>query len=122
MSGHASSPEPRHVAVLPAEVKELLAPAPGQTVVEATVGGGGHARMLAEQVGPSGRVIGLDRDAAMLEVARQRLTGLPVTLIQANFDGLREVLDELRLETVDGVLADLGVCSDQLDAAERGFS
>jgi 16S rRNA (cytosine1402-N4)-methyltransferase len=122
MSGQVPSPEPRHVSVLPAEVRELLAPMPGQTVVDATVGAGGHARMLAEQVGPSGRVIGLDRDAAMLELARRRLAGLPVTLIQANFDRLREVLDGLGVEAVDGVLADLGICSDQLEAAERGFS
>jgi len=120
MSGQVPSPEPRHVSVLQAEVREWLAPAPGQTIVDATVGAGGHARILAEQVGPSGRVIGLDRDAAMLELARQRLAG--VTLIQANFDGLRGVLDGLGMQAVDGVLADLGVCSDQLDAAERGFS
>jgi 16S rRNA (cytosine1402-N4)-methyltransferase len=113
---------PRHVPVLPAEVLETLAPAPGQVLVDATVGGGGHARLLAERVAPTGRVIGLDRDATMLDLARPRLEGLPVTLVQANFDRLRTVLDDLGLDAVDGVLADLGVCSDQLDAAERGFS
>jgi 16S rRNA (cytosine1402-N4)-methyltransferase len=117
-----SSPPPRHVPVLPAAVVQLLDPRPGEVFVDATVGAGGHTRLLAEAVGPAGRVIGLDRDAAMLEQARPWLAGLPVTLTHANFDELREMLDGLGLATVDGVLADLGVCSDQLDAAERGFS
>jgi 16S rRNA (cytosine1402-N4)-methyltransferase len=111
----------RHLPVLPAEVLESLAPAPGQVFVDATLGAGGHARLLAERLAP-GRLIGLDRDPAMLEQARPRLAGLPVTLVQANFEHLREVLDELGVPAVDGVLADLGVCSDQLDAPQRGFS
>ena len=108
--------------VLPAEVVAWLAPAPGQVLVDATVGAGGHARLLAERVAPTGRLIGLDQDEEMLALARPRLAGLPVTLLHANFDQLRRVLNELGVEAVDGVLADLGVCSDQLDAAERGFS
>jgi 16S rRNA (cytosine1402-N4)-methyltransferase len=110
------------VPVLPAEVVAWLAPAPGQVLVDATVGAGGHARLLAERVAPTGRLIGLDQDEEMLALARPRLAGLPVTLLHANFDQLRRVLNELGVEAVDGVLADLGVCSDQLDAAERGFS
>jgi 16S rRNA (cytosine1402-N4)-methyltransferase len=110
------------VPVLPAEVLDALNPQPGQALVDATVGAGGHARLLAERLGPAGRLIGLDRDPAMLELARPRLEGLPVTLVCANFDRLRTVLDELGAPLVDGVLADLGVCSDQLDAARRGFS
>src|SRR5204863_9949822 len=90
--------------------------------VDATVGAGGHARLLAERLVPGGRLIGLDRDAAMLDRARPRLDGLPVTLAQTGFDRLRDVLDELNIDTVDGVLADLGVCSDQLDDPERGLS
>jgi 16S rRNA (cytosine1402-N4)-methyltransferase len=122
MNGQSPVPEARHIAVLPAEVLGALAPVPGQTVVDATVGAGGHARLLAERVGPLGRVFGLDRDAAMLALARPRLEGLPVTLVQANFAELRQVLDQLGIAAVDGVLADLGVCSDQLDAPERGLS
>jgi 16S rRNA (cytosine1402-N4)-methyltransferase len=122
MSGTVPSPEARHVSVLPAEVLHSLAPAAGQTLVDATVGAGGHSRLLAEAVGPAGRVIGLDQDPAMLDLARPRLAGLPVTLVHGNFDQLRTVLDGLEIEAVDGVLADLGVCSDQLDAADRGFS
>jgi 16S rRNA (cytosine1402-N4)-methyltransferase len=121
MSG-AEGEASRHVPVMPAEVLELLAPAPGQIVVDATVGGGGHTRLLAERVAPAGRVIGLDQDAAMLEKVRPRLEGLPITLLNQNFDRLPEVLAGLGIAQVDGVLADLGFSSDQLEAAERGFS
>ena len=113
---------PRHVSVLPVEVLAALAPEPGQVFVDATVGAGGHSRLLAERLTPGGRLIGLDRDAAMLDLARPRLADLPVTLVQAPFSRLREVLDELDITAIDGVLADLGVCSDQLDAAQRGLS
>src|SRR6516164_3898954 len=122
MSGQAAGPAPRHVSVLPAEVLKYLAPAPGQTLVDATVGGGGHSRLLAERLGPAGRVIGLEQDPAMLDLARPRLEGLPVTLVRSNFGRLPEVLDELGVGAVDGVLADLGVSSDQLDVPERGLS
>jgi 16S rRNA (cytosine1402-N4)-methyltransferase len=122
MTGQPSNPGSRHVPVLPGEVLEYLAPAPGQVIVDATVGAGGHGRLLAERLGPTGRLIGLDQDAAMLALARPRLEGLPVTLVQANFDELPEVLAGLKIEAVDGVLADLGVCSDQLDDPARGLS
>ena len=117
-----SGPPPRHVPVLPAEVLDLLAPAPGQVIVDATLGAGGHARLLAERVQPGGRVIGLDQDPAMIDLARPRLEGLPVNFFHANFDRLRDVLDELHLDAVDAVLADLGFCSDQMDEAGRGLS
>jgi 16S rRNA (cytosine1402-N4)-methyltransferase len=122
MSGEDPTAVPHHVPVMPAEVLHYLAPGQGQTIVDATIGGGGHSRLLAEPLGPSGRLIGLDQDAAMLELARPLLAGWPVTLVHANFDQLREVLNELGLTAVDGVLADLGVSSDQIDAPERGFS
>lgn len=117
-----SSASPHHVSVLPAEVLALLAPSPGQVFVDATVGAGGHARLLAERLAPGGRLIGLDCDAAMLELARPRLAGLPITLAQAPFSRLRDVLDEQGIAAVDGVLADVGVCSDQLDDPQRGLS
>jgi 16S rRNA (cytosine1402-N4)-methyltransferase len=113
---------PRHVSVLAAEVLAALQPAAGQVVVDATLGAGGHARLLAERLAPGGRLVALDRDPAMIELARPRLEGLPITLVHAGFEEIRAVLDDLDLEVVDGVLADLGVCSDQLDRPERGFS
>jgi 16S rRNA (cytosine1402-N4)-methyltransferase len=107
---------------MPAEVLELLAPAHGQLIVDATIGGGGHARLIAQRLGPTGRLIGLDQDPAMLELARRSLEGLPVTLVHANFDHLRQVLDEQGIPAVDGVFADLGFCSDQLEDPQRGLS
>ncbi len=112
----------RHVPVLAAEVLALLEPRAGETWVDCTVGGGGHSRMIAERIAPSGRLIGLDRDAAMLELARPRLAGLPVTLVQASFDQLDAVLAEQKIVAVDGGLADLGISSDQLDDPARGLT
>ena len=112
----------RHLPVMPVEVLELLAPSEGEVWVDCTVGAGGHAALMAQKVAPSGRLIGLDRDAAMLELARPRLVNLPVTLVQASFDQLSDILQSLRVEKVDGVLADLGICSDQLDDPGRGLS
>jgi 16S rRNA (cytosine1402-N4)-methyltransferase len=122
MNDPGSGAAPRHVSVLPAEVLHYLAPSAGQTVVDATVGAGGHTRLIAERVAPGGSVLGLDQDQAMLDLARPRLEGLPVTLRRANFSELPDVLRELGVGPVDGVLADLGICSDQLDEAGRGFS
>jgi 16S rRNA (cytosine1402-N4)-methyltransferase len=119
-----SNPLPRHVPVLPDKVLEFLQPQPGQTIVDCTVGGGGHAKLVAERLGPQGRgrLIGLDQDETMLHLARPILAGLPVQLEHGNFDQLRPVLDRLGIEAVDGVLADLGFCSDQLDDSQRGLS
>jgi len=113
---------PHHLPVLPDKVQEFLVPQVGQTIVDCTVGGGGHSQLIAERVGPQGRLIGLDQDEQMLAGAKVRLEGLPVQLIQANFDQLRQVLNQLGIKAVDGILADLGVCTDQLNEPHRGFS
>ncbi len=112
----------QHVPVLPAEVLHWLDPRPGQVLVDGTLGGGGHTRLLAERVGPQGRVIALDRDPAALAAAEASLAGLPVTLVDSNFCDLPEVLAQLGVPEVDGVLLDLGLSSDQLADAARGFS
>jgi 16S rRNA (cytosine1402-N4)-methyltransferase len=118
----SSSPVIRHRPVLPAETLAHLAPRPGETWVDCTTGGGGHTALIAAAVGVTGRVIGLDQDAAMLDRARTVMVGLPVTLIEANFDQLADVLATLNIAAVDGVLADLGFASDQMDDAGRGLS
>jgi 16S rRNA (cytosine1402-N4)-methyltransferase len=111
-----------HVPVLLAEAVEWLQPRPGGTIVDGTLGGGGHTRALAGRVGPAGMVVALDRDPAALDLGERRLSGLPVRLVQANFCDLPEVLAELKVREVDGVLLDLGVSSDQLADPARGFS
>jgi 16S rRNA (cytosine1402-N4)-methyltransferase len=111
-----------HIPVLVAEVLDYLAPQPGQVIADCTVGGGGHTRLLAERVVPGGRVIGLDQDARMLELARPRLANLPVTLVHRNFEDLLEVLRELGIPQIDAILADVGFSSDQLADPARGLS
>lgn len=111
----------RHVPVLAAEVLAGLEPLPGCLVLDMTLGGGGHAGMLAARLGPAGRVIGLDCDSEQLERARARLDGLPVELVHARFDQAAEVLRERGLQA-DRVLADLGFCSEQLDDPGRGLA
>jgi 16S rRNA (cytosine1402-N4)-methyltransferase len=118
----APEAEPRHVPVMPGEVLKYLDPQPGQTIVDATVGAGGHARLLAERIVPGGRLIGLDQDPRMLEWAERRLRGLPIILRQRNFDELPDVLREVDVPALDAVLADLGFASDQLADPARGLS
>jgi len=113
---------PLHVSVLRDEVVAWLEPRPGGIFVDGTLGVGGHAAALAERVSPGGLVIGIDRDPAALDAAQRRLEGLCVRLVQANFCDLPEVLQALEIPTVDGVVLDLGVSSDQLADRQRGFS
>lgn len=112
----------RHVPVLPVEVLALLDPSPGETWVDATVGAGGHAQLMLERIGPTGRLIVLDQDESMLAVAREQLRGDNIAFFHASFDQLREVLRLAQLESVNGLLADLGVSTLQLDDAQRGLS
>ena len=111
-----------HEPVMVAEVLEHLEPARGGIFVDCTVGMGGHARALLE--GGASRLIGCDRDPAALDQARLALGGFGdrVELVHSDYRRLADVLDERGIAAVDGVLADLGVSSMQLDAPGRGFS
>jgi 16S rRNA (cytosine1402-N4)-methyltransferase len=117
---HSSAPI--HVSVMLDEVVAALDPQPGHTIVDGTLGAGGHTRALAERVGPTGMVLGLDRDPRAIEAAAQTLAGLPVKVATANYAELGEVLEELEIAAVDGIVLDLGLSSDQLADDERGFS
>lgn len=112
-----------HEPVLLPEVLALLAVQPGQVVVDGTVGGGGHAEKLCERVGPTGKVIALDRDPEALAQAEKRLAPYRdrLTLIHDNFARLGAVLDGLAIEKIDAVLLDLGTSGHQLKSAGRGF-
>ena len=111
-----------HTSVMPAEVLGFLAVRPGMRVVDGTLGGGGHTRLLAEAVGPEGLVVAIDRDPEAIARGARELAGLPVRFAQANFCDLPEVLDAVGIERVDGVLLDVGLSSDQLADDARGFS
>jgi 16S rRNA (cytosine1402-N4)-methyltransferase len=117
-----SSPPTQHVPVLAEEIVAWLRPAPGQTMADGTLGGGGHTRLLAEAVGPSGRVVAVDRDPTAVEAAAERLRGLNVRAVEANYSDLPEVLAALGIDAVEGIVLDLGYSSDQLADVERGFS
>ena len=107
---------------MPNEIMEWLDPQSGGVFVDGTLGGGGHAAMLAERVGETGTVIGIDRDPAVIEAAEFNLSGMPMRVAQGNYCDLPEFLEAVDFETVDGILLDLGLSSDQLADPQRGFS
>jgi len=115
-----------HTPVLLERTLELLGPAlsrPGAVVVDATLGMGGHSEAMLQRF-PELTVVGLDRDTEALQIAGDRLRpfGDRARLVHTRYDGVADALDGLGIETVDGVLFDLGVSSLQLDRVERGFS
>jgi 16S rRNA (cytosine1402-N4)-methyltransferase len=118
------APVGTHVPVLLEPVLEFLAPQPGEVMVDATLGFGGHARELLKRLLPGGRLIGLDQDVVELEKTRARLAefGDALHLHAVRFAGIAKVLGAEGLTAVDGILADLGVSSMQLDDPTRGFS
>jgi len=113
---------PRHVPVLLDEVLHILAPQPGQTLIDGTVGAGGHAAALLG-ASPSTHLVGLDLDPRALATATQRLKafGDRAQLIRGNYRRLPHHLATLAIEHADAVLLDLGMSSLQLDDARRGF-
>lgn len=121
--------ETRHISVLPAEVLAAIDPQPGQTVVDCTLGLGGHSAEILERLKPGGRLIGIDFDPENIADARiklQRVAGREATvsfdLFHNNFAALPTVLAEAGVERVDAILADIGVASTQIDNPARGFS
>lgn len=123
-TGPMSQNEPGHIPVLADEVMRLLDPQPGDIALDCTLGRGGHAAMIAEKIGESGTLVGLDLDPANVEFTSQRLSHLPATThcIHAGFAESRRVLDELGIDKVNLLLADLGFASNQMDDPQRGFS
>ena len=115
---------PYHLPVLADEVVQFLDPNPGDTLVDGTAGGGGHALRLSEMVRPNGTLILIDQDPEALQEARTKLEScdLRIEYWHGNFRNVRSLLTEHGVNEVDGLLLDLGVSSHQLDAAERGFS
>ena len=111
-----------HVPVLTDEIREWLDPQPGAVILDGTLGGGGHTEMLARRVMPGGKIVSMDRDEAAVLAAKRRLADLPVECVHGNYRDAPEILRYLDIGPLDGVLLDLGLSSDQLADAERGFS
>lgn len=110
-----------HVPVMLREILHWLELGPGLTVLDGTVGAGGHSQHILKSLGPTGRLVGLDRDPTMLQRAAQVVAGENVTLKQSSYAQADAVLDELQIPQVDRILLDLGLSSDQLADQDRGF-
>ena len=113
-----------HRPVMPREVLRMLAPRSGGVYLDATVGGGGHARLILEASAPDGFLVGMDRDAEALAAAQEVLASFRgrFRLVQGSFSEMENALREAGKTACDGILMDLGVSSHQLDEGRRGFS
>ena len=113
-----------HLPVMVEPVLRILKPRPGERIVDATVGLGGHAELILRGLGPEGQLIGIDRDRNMLRRAEAQLRafGGAVSLVHARLAYLHEIVKGAGIEQVDGILMDLGLCSAQIDDLARGFS
>ncbi len=113
-----------HIPVLLQEVIKYLDPKPGETIVDGTVNRGGHAKVIADMVGETGWVIGIDQDPEALADAKKHLESLParITLLKGNFRDMPQLLAEAGADQVDGILLDIGFSSDQIELSGKGFS
>jgi 16S rRNA (cytosine1402-N4)-methyltransferase len=118
------TPAGSHIPVLTEEVLACLQPKSGETIVDCTVGYGGHASEFIKHIGPSGKLIALDVDSTELERTRRRLSkeNVPVSFYRSNFAGIGKALKKENLDGCDIIFADLGVSSMQIDNPERGMS
>ena len=119
--------ETRHVPVLLHEVLRVLDPRPGKAIVDCTLGLGGHSAELLQCIRPGGKLIAIDFDPANIAIARAKLevidpAGESFMIAHNNFAALPTVLAQTGVERIDGILADLGVASPQIDDPARGFS
>ena len=114
----------KHQSVLLEETIENLNIVPDGIYVDGTLGGGGHAFHVCSRLGEKGHFIGIDQDAAAIEAAGERLRpfGDKVTIVRSNYSDMKQVLNDLGIYKVNGIVLDLGVSSYQLDTAERGFT
>lgn len=114
----------KHISVLPEESINGLNIKPDGIYVDGTAGGAGHSKLIAQKLDAEsgGKLIALDRDPEAVEVAAERLSGLPAEVVQANYSEMDSVLESMGIDKVDGIFLDLGVSSYQLDNGDRGFS
>ena len=114
----------QHYSVLLNETIEQLDIKENGIYVDGTLGGGGHANAVLQRLGDGGRLIGIDQDAAAIQAAGERLApfGDKVTVVRSNYSAMPQVLEDLGIHGVEGIVLDLGVSSYQLDTVERGFT
>lgn len=113
-----------HTPAMLEEVIDYLNLGPGKVIVDATIGTGGHSENILERIMPGGKLIGIDRDSDSLAVARERLrnSSHACEFVYGNFIDLDEILGNLNIKKIDGILFDLGISSYQLEDPGRGFS
>ena len=118
--------ELRHIPVLAEPVLQILSPLPGCTIVDCTLGLGGHSSLMLRKISPGGTLVAFDFDAANIARASEKIKSLTsdalVHLVHSNFAAIDHQLHALGISQVDGILADLGVASPQIDDPQRGFS
>jgi len=122
--GMTNQSEFNHISVLLHETIDGLNVKPDGIYVDGTMGGAGHGYEVCKRLGPKGRYIGIDRDEDAIAAGKRRLLEFEdkVSIVRGNYSSATEILKELEIEKVDGIMLDLGVSSHQLDVAERGFS
>ena len=113
-----------HMPVLLEETILSLRIKPNGTYIDGTLGGGGHSYEIAKRLSSKGRLIGIDQDEDAIKAASKKLEKFKdkVTIVRSNYSNIKQILQDLNIDKVDGILLDLGVSSYQLDKAERGFS
>lgn len=112
-----------HNPVLAKEIVNFLNPAPGQIIVDATIGGAGHSEQILHRIIPGGMLVGIDRDEETLRLASERLRPFngSFKLINKNFRYIKKILKDMGVDKVNGIIFDLGISSIQLEAWQRGF-
>lgn len=111
-----------HVSVMPAEVVQWLQPQACQTLIDGTFGAGGHSVALARELPEGGRVVAVDRDPAAVEAAAESIAGLPIDVFCQSYHRIDRIVAQAAIDSVDGIVLDLGLSSDQLADRDRGFS
>jgi len=113
-----------HTPVMLMEILDYLNLKEGQTLVDATIGTGGHSSAILERIIPTGKLIGIDRDSESLAIAKERFKDFSrnTEFVHSNFSDIENILVNFNIKNIDGILFDLGVSSFQLENAERGFS
>lgn len=118
------SQEYQHASVLVDELIDLLKPRNNQHYLDLTLGGGGHSQAILEKTGPKGKVVAFELDQRAISAAREKLKKYSdrLVIINSSYVNLQSELEKQQINNISGIVADLGLSSDQLDKAERGFS